>query len=245
MDIAGKVALVTGAGTGIGRASAVALAAEGAAVMVADLDDIGGTETVRRIEEDLGGSAAFVKVDVSYPHDVRTMFAAAESTFGGLDIVHNNAGLISGEPIWPESELERILKVITVNLGGVAMGTQAAIHALRKRGGGCIVNTASTAALRPMPTDPVYSATKVGVVRITESCAGLADEGIRVNAVLPGVVDTDMANLHTGDGTRPAVWLQPILHGLTMLAPEDIAAAVVDLIHDDSAVAEARIVANA
>ncbi len=96
-----------------------------------------------------------------------------------------------------------------------------------------------------MPTDPVYSATKVGVVRITESCAALADEGIRVNAVLPGVVDTDMTNLHTGDGTRPAVWLQPILSGLTMLAPEDIAAAVVDLVRDDSAVAQARIVTNA
>jgi NAD(P)-dependent dehydrogenase (short-subunit alcohol dehydrogenase family) len=245
MEIAGKVALVTGGGTGIGRASAVALATEGAAVMVADMDDIGGTETVRRIEEDLGGSAAFVKVDVSFPHDIRTMFSATESTFGGLDIVHNNAGLISGEPIWPDSELERIMKVITVNLGGVAMGTQEGIRALRKRGGGCIVNTASTTALRPMPTDPVYSATKAGVVRITESCAGLAEEGIRVNAVLPGVVDTDMTNLHTGDGSRPAVWLQPILAGLTMLAPEDIAAAVVDLVRDDDAVAEARIVTNA
>jgi NAD(P)-dependent dehydrogenase (short-subunit alcohol dehydrogenase family) len=96
-----------------------------------------------------------------------------------------------------------------------------------------------------MPTDPVYSATKVGVVRITESCAGLAEEGIRVNAVLPGVVDTDMTNLHTGDGTRPAVWLQPILADLTMLAPEDIASAVVDLVRDDTAVAQARIVTNA
>ena len=179
MEIRDRVALVTGAGTGIGRASAMALAAAGAAVMVADMDDIGGTATVRQIEEELGGAAAFVKVDVAWPHDVRTMFSAAEATFGGVDIVHNNAGLIGGEPIWPEAELERIMKVITVNLGGVAMGTQEGIKALRKRGGGCIVNTASTAALRPMPTDPVYSATKAGVVRITESCAGLADEGIR------------------------------------------------------------------
>ena len=113
------------------------------------------------------------------------MFAAAESTFGGLAIVHNNAGLISGEPIWPESELERILKVITVNLGGVAMGTQQGIQALRKRGGGCIVNTAPTAALRPHAHRPVYSATKVGVVRITESCAGLAEEGIRSTQCSP------------------------------------------------------------
>jgi NAD(P)-dependent dehydrogenase (short-subunit alcohol dehydrogenase family) len=238
------VALVTGAATGIGRASAIALAAEGAAVMVADMDDIGGTETVRRIEEELGGAAAFVKVDVAFPHDIRAMFAAVEATFGGVDIVHNNAGLISGEPIWPDSGLERILKVITVNLGGVAMGTEEGIRALRRRGGGCIVNTASTTALRPLPTDPVYSATKAGVVRITESCAGLAGEGIRVNAVLPGIVDTDMTNLHTGDGTRPAAWLQPVLAETTMLSAEEVAAVVLDLVRDDSAVAEARVVTN-
>ena len=128
------------------------------------------------------------------------MFAAAESTFGGLDIVHNNAGLISGEPIWPESELERILKVITVNLGGVAMGTQQGIQALRKRGGGCIVNTASTAALRPMPTDPVQR--DEGRRRPHHGVLRRAGRGGHpVNAVLPGVVDTDMTNLHTGDGT--------------------------------------------
>ena len=236
------MALVTGAATGIGRASALALAAEGAAVMVADMDDIGGTETVRLIEEQVGGRAAFVKVDVAWPHEIRTMFSAVEETFGGVDIVHNNAGLIGGEPIWPDAELERIMKVITVNLGGVAMGTQEGIKALRRRGGGCIVNTASTTALHPLPTDPVYSATKAGVVRITESCAGFADEGIRVNAVLPGVVDTDMTNLHTGDGTRPARWLEPVLADLTMLTPAEVAAVVVELVRDDEAVAEARVV---
>lgn len=236
------MALVTGAATGIGRASALALAAEGAAVMVADMDDIGGTETVRLIEEEVGGHAAFVKVDVAWPHEIRTMFAAVEETFGGVDIVHNNAGLIGGEPIWPDAELERIMKVITVNLGGVAMGTQEGIKALRKRGGGCIVNTASTTALNPMPTDPVYSATKAGVVRITESCAGFADEGIRVNAVLPGVVDTDMTNLHTGDGTRPARWLEPVLANLKMLSAAEVAAVVVELVRDDEAVAVARVV---
>jgi NAD(P)-dependent dehydrogenase (short-subunit alcohol dehydrogenase family) len=242
MEIRDQVALVTGAATGIGRASALALAAEGAAVMVADMDDIGGTETVRLIEEEVGGHAAFVKVDVAWPHEIRTMFAAVEETFGGVDIVHNNAGLIGGEPIWPDAELERIMKVITVNLGGVAMGTQEGIKALRKRGGGCIVNTASTTALNPMPTDPVYSATKAGVVRITESCAGFADEGIRVNAVLPGVVDTDMTNLHTGDGTRPARWLEPVLADLKMLSAAEVAAVVVELVRDDEAVAVARVV---
>ena len=209
--------------------------------MVADLDDIGGTETVRRIE-DLGGSAAFVKVDVSFPHDVRTMFAAAESTFGGLDIVHNNAGLISGEPIWPESELERILKVITATPAASPWGRSRG----SRRCASVVVVASSTPRPRrrwPMPTDPVQR--DEGRRRPHHGVLRRAGRGGHpVNAVLPGVVDTDMTNLHTGDGTRPRCRLQPILAGLTMLAPDDIAAAVIDLVRDDNAVAEARIVTN-
>jgi NAD(P)-dependent dehydrogenase (short-subunit alcohol dehydrogenase family) len=129
-------------------------------------------------------------------------------------------------------------------VGGVAMGTQEAIKALRARGGGAIVNTASVAALQAMPTDPVYSATKAGVVRIVESCAGFASEGIRVNAVLPGMVDTDMTMKQTGDGTRPAAWLAPVLASTVMLTPEDIAVAVIALIEDDTAAGQAKIVGN-
>jgi NAD(P)-dependent dehydrogenase (short-subunit alcohol dehydrogenase family) len=243
MDIAGKVALVTGAATGIGRATAVALAREGASVAVVDRDLAGARATVELIEA-AGGRALAVQADVSRPDDIRAMFAAAEDAFGGVDIVHNNAGLICGEPVWPDSDLDRIMAVIAVNLGGVAMGTAAGVHALRRRGGGVIVNTASVAALAPMPTDPVYSATKAGVVRVTESCAGLAAEGIRVNAVLPGMVDTDMTHKHTGDGTRPAKWLEPIIAATTLLSADDIAAAVLDLVRDESAVAVARVVAN-
>ena len=243
MDIAGKVALVTGAATGIGRASALALAEAGAAVVVVDRDLEGAQRTVGEIEA-AGGRAAAVRADVSQPADVRSMFAAATEVFGGVDIVHNNAGLIGGEPVWPDASLEKMMAVITVNLGGVAMGTQEGIKALRLRGGGVIVNTASTAALAPMPIDPVYSATKVAVVRITESCAPLAAEGIRVNAVLPGMVDTDMTNKHTGDGTRPATWLGPVIAATTMLTAADIAAAVIELVLDDTAVAVSKVVRN-
>jgi 3-oxoacyl-[acyl-carrier protein] reductase len=245
MDIQGKVALVTGGAAGIGRATALALAAEGAQLMVADLDDIGGTETVRMVEETHHTRAAFVKVDVSNPHDIHEMFRAVQETFGGVDIVHNNAGLICGEPLWPDVDLVKMAKVIGVNLAGVAMGTQEAIKALRARGGGVIVNTASTAALSAMPADPVYSATKAGVVRIVESCTGFAGEGIRVNAVLPGMVDTDMTMKHTGDGTRPAAWLEPIIAATTMLDPAEVAAAVVDLVRDDTTIGECRVVPNA
>jgi 3-oxoacyl-[acyl-carrier protein] reductase len=243
MDIAGKVALVTGAGTGIGRATALALAARGASVVVADVRHDAASDTASAIHA-AGGVAVVAVADVSRADDVRSMFAVADGAFGGVDIVHNNAGLISGEPLWPDTPLERIGAVIAVNLGGVAMGTAAGIVALRRRGGGVIVNTASVAGLRPMPTDPVYSATKAGVIRIVESCADLAAEGIRVNAVLPGMVDTDMTMKHTGDGTRPAAWLQPIIDSTVMLTPDDIANAVIELIEDDTAVAQSKLVLN-
>lgn len=245
MDIRGKHALVTGAGAGIGRATVIALAKKGAKVVAADLNEAGVKETAAIAAAEVPGADVVpVKADVSTPAGIRDMFAAATAAFGGLDIVHNNAGLICGEPIWPDASLEKISATIAVNLGGVAMGTQEGIKALRQRGGGVIVNTASVAALQAMPTDPVYSATKVGVVRIVESCAGFAAEGIRVNAVLPGMVDTDMTNKHTGDGTRPAAWLAPVIAATVMLQPEDIAAGVIELIEDDSAVAQSKIVGN-
>ena len=243
MLLSGKVALVTGGGTGIGRATALALGSEGVSVVVVDRNKSSAVDTASLIDVS-GGVAVAVHADVSLPDDIRRMFFEAESAYGGLDIVHNNAGLISGEPIWPEGSLEKIASVIAVNLGGVAMGTQQAIVELRKRGGGVIVNTASVAALAPMAFDPVYSATKAGVVRIVESCVGFAAEGIRVNAVLPGMVDTDMTMKHTGDGTQPAGWLAPIIAVTKLLHPHDVARAVLELIRDDTAVGQCRIISN-
>jgi 3-oxoacyl-[acyl-carrier protein] reductase len=240
VDLAGKTALVTGAGSGIGRATARALAAAGVQVVVGDLDDVGGTETARLIDEH-GGVATFVQADVASPHGIRTLFDAAHRLFGGVDIVHNNAGLVSGEPLWPGIGLDRIKLMVDVNLAAVCMGTAAGIEALRARGGGAIVNTASVAGLRPAPADPVYGATKAAVLHFTQSCAGLASEGIRVNAVVPGPTETPIL-AKTGDGTKPAAWLQPWLANIRLRQPEEIAAVVLDLVRDDTCAGETRVV---
>lgn len=243
MDINGKVALVTGAASGIGRATALALAQKGARVAVADIDEAGGTETVRQISE-LGGTATFIKADVSTPAGINAMFDAVEAAFGGVDIVHNNAGIMTGAtPNWPDTPNEKLHLVVSVNLAGVIMGTREAVARMRKRGGGAVVNTASIAGLNPMPMDPIYAATKAGVILFTKSCAMLNDsEKVRVNAVLPGMVDTPII-AKTGDGQKPADWLAPAIAAAKILPPEAIAEAVVEYITDDSLAGDTRVVA--
>ena len=245
MEISGKVALGTGGSSGIGRATALALANAGAKVAVADLDRPGGAETVRAIAA-AGGEALFIQADVSTVPGTEALFAAVGSAYGGVDIVHNNAGIMTGDtPGWPDVSVEKIYQVINVNAVGVMLGTAAGIRALRRRGGGVIVNTASVAALGPMPNDPMYAASKAAVVNFTESCAGLGEsENIRVNAVLPGMVDTPII-AKTGDGTTPAKWLAPAIAAATMLQPEDIAEAVLGLIRDDAKAGVAELVTNA
>jgi NAD(P)-dependent dehydrogenase (short-subunit alcohol dehydrogenase family) len=246
MDIANKVALVTGAGSGIGRATALRLAAEGASVVVADVDEAGGQETVRLITE-AGGKANFVTADVTIPDHVQAMIDRAEHTYGGLDILHNNAGIITGLPRWPDVEPERWIRMLDINLRGVILGTQLAIPAMRKRGGGAIVNTASMAGVGyGYPPNPVYAATKGGVVLFTASLAPLKDEAnIRVNCVCPGVVDTPMlrraADAVSDEQRRVTV---DRLRNVAILQPEEIADAVVELIRDDSLAGRAMWVRN-
>ena len=245
MDIQGKVAIVTGAASGIGRATALALAAEGASVVVADVDAAGGAATVGDITG-ADGSAVFVRTDVTSPESIANLFAEAEAAYGGVDIVYNNAGISSGEPHWPEVSLERIAEETHINTSGVMMGTREAIQAMRKRGGGVIINTASTAADGHLAFDPMYSATKKAVVSFTQSCAPFAEsDNIRVNAVSPGMVSTAFQR-KTGDGVRPASWLQPAIERNkdSILQPEAIAEAVLDFIRDDSKVGEVRTVTN-
>ena len=244
MDIKGKYGLITGAASGIGRATACALAKAGAAgIALADLDETGLKETARLVEA-AGAKALVIPCDVTDRDAQTRMFGTAESGFGRLDIVHNNAGTICGEPIWPECSLEKIELVVSVNLIGVMFGTRLAVETLSRHGGGVVINTASTASLGPMPADPMYSGTKTAVVNLVHSSAGLAaSHGVRVNAILPGMTRTAFID-RTGDGTKPAEWLGPALAQSTMLTPDQIAAGVLTLIEDDERAGECLIVDN-
>jgi NAD(P)-dependent dehydrogenase (short-subunit alcohol dehydrogenase family) len=247
MDIEGKVALVTGGGSGIGRASAVRLAREGASVVIADMSEPGARETITQIEA-AGGKASFVHADVSSVADARVMIAFAEDTYGGLDILHNNAGIITRPPRWPDTDPEQLIRMIDINLRGVVLGTQAAIPAMRRRGQGAIVNTASLAGIGyGFPPNPVYAATKGGVVLFTASLAPLKDEAnIRVNCVCPGVVDTPMLRgASEGNMPQEAQITADRLRSLQIIPPEEIADAVVELIRDESLAGRALIVPNA
>lgn len=237
MDIRGKVAVVTGGGSGIGRATAVRLAQQGASVVVADLDDAGGHETVACIER-VGGAATALQVDVTREAAARQMLAAAEERFGGLDILCNNAGITTGTLDFAQATSAQWQRVLDVNLRAVILGTHLALPLLRKRGGGAIVHTASLAAFVGFPPDPVYAATKAGVVMFTHSMAPLAAEGIRVNCVCPGVVNTPMLRQAQGD-EQPA-WLGTV----PLLEPEDIADGIVELIRDDTLAGRAMRIAR-
>jgi NAD(P)-dependent dehydrogenase (short-subunit alcohol dehydrogenase family) len=234
VQIEGTVALVTGAGSGIGRATAAALASEGASVVIADIDESGGRETVQRIDE-AGGMATFFRVDVTDAAQVQSMIAAAEEAYGGLDIVHNNAGIIASTRHLQDSDLDAWLRMVQINFIGVLLGTQAAIPALQRRGGGVIVQTASIAGLIPYPGNPVYAATKSGVVGFTRSLYHLKDElNIRVNCVCPERVDTALLRgarvAAQREQTSAAPSQQP---AVPVMPPEHVAAGVLQLVRDD------------
>ena len=229
MELSGKVAIVTGAGGGgSGRAVARRLALEGACVVVSDIDEHGGRETVRRIEAE-GSRAALFRADVGVEAQVRALIAFAEKTNGGLDILVNNAG-----PYYPE-QLGHWSETVQANLLGTMYGTFHAIEAMRRRGGGAIVNFGSTSALGygwKHSKSPVYDVVKAGVIRLTTTLAWLRErDGIRVNCLVPDWVATEEVQAYVNGLTPQQRKEGGVPDVLTTL--DEIADAVVELVADE------------
>jgi NAD(P)-dependent dehydrogenase (short-subunit alcohol dehydrogenase family) len=236
MNVEGAVALVTGAGSGIGRAAAQRLARAGALVAVNDIDEATALESVRLIERE-GGRAIPMLADVANDGDVRKMIMDVRAYFGRLNILVNNAGIVEAgitpRVVFPELEPERWLRVLDTNVRGVLLGTQHAIAAMRDSGGGVIINISSIAGIGvgPHPA-PVYAASKAAVVRFTAALAPLGRRlNIRVNCICPDWVDTPMVQ-RTRAALSPEEWRS--VAPPVMTQPEEIAEAVIGIVNDES-----------
>src|SRR5271170_2849818 len=192
MDFTGKVALITGGGGGIGRASALGFAARGAKVVVVDLDEAAGLGSADLIQQS-GGDARFVRADVSQAADVRGYVQACLDAYGRIDCFFNNAG-IEGKVVPTQDYDEDVFdQVIAVNLKGVFLGLRHVLPVMLRQGSGTVVNTASVAGLFGGPGMPAYVASKHGVLGLTKvASSDVAPLGVRVNAVCPGPVETRM-----------------------------------------------------
>jgi NAD(P)-dependent dehydrogenase (short-subunit alcohol dehydrogenase family) len=230
-ELAGKVAFVTGAASGIGRQSALAFAAAGAKVAVADIAEEGAAETVKLIQGK-GGEARFVRCDVADTSSVQAAIRAVVDAYGALDCAHNNAGIL-GTPGEFDSYDEALFdRVIRINLTGVFLCMKYELQVMKRQGRGAIVNTASVAAILASPGLPSYNASKHGVVGLTKSAAvGYAKAGIRVNAVCPGFIDTPMTRHGFGPIDVEARGAELHATGKVGL-PEEVAAVVVWLCAD-------------
>lgn len=229
MSMTGKVALVTGAGSGLGRAAAVAFAREGAAVVVADIDEVGGARTVDLI----GDSAVFVRCDVTREADVEALVAATVARFGGLDYAYNNAGIEGHQAPTVELSDAEFRRVLDVNLMGVFYGMKHQIPRMLERGGGVIVNCSSTAGLRGYANLMPYVASKHAVAGMTKTAAlEYATRGIRVLAVHPAAIETPMVARAMAENEALAAAIESMHPVGRVGRPEEIGDVVVFLCSD-------------
>lgn len=234
-DFSGRVAVVTGASSGMGRASALALAAAGASVVLADVAEQAGVDAVHEITE-AGGRARFLRTDVCEESDVVAMIHCAVDTYGGLDIAVNAAGIEIENSLIADADVATFDRVIAVNLRSIFLCLKYEIRAMLDRPGGSIVNFASTNAIKPQSTQGAYNASKFGVVGLSKTAAlEYARAGIRVNAVAPGAIDTPMLREAIAQrGADPEVLLRRFSLLGRFGRPDEVADAVLWLCSDDS-----------
>jgi NAD(P)-dependent dehydrogenase (short-subunit alcohol dehydrogenase family) len=226
VDLQGRTVIVTGGGGGIGGASAAQLAERGASIVLVDWDATAAKDILGRLPS---GSHHFIEADVCNPDDVSGIFEWINGEGRDFAGLVNAAGIVSGGSPWPASDLPRMRTVIDVNAAGtVLLSTLAARQ--DGPGGRVVVNVASAAAIRAHPPDPAYATSKAGVLAFTRSAAAAAVPGLRVNAVLPGVVRTRMLDSTGTDGVAP--WLAPRLEQ-RLLTAEQVATAIVELVVGD------------
>lgn len=235
MRLQDRVAIITGAGSGIGREAALLFAGEGATVVVADLGEESGQRTAREVK-DAGGAAAFVRTDVSRATDVERLVAETERRFGRLDVIFNNAGIFpdqDGSVIDTDEDVWDF--VMNVNLKGVYLGCKYAIPAMLRSGGGSIINTASFVALIGAATPQIaYTSSKGGVLSMTREIAvDFARRNIRANAICPGPVDTPLLQSILSDPDKRERRLVHIPIG-RFAYPREIAQAALFLASDDA-----------
>jgi NAD(P)-dependent dehydrogenase (short-subunit alcohol dehydrogenase family) len=230
------VAIVTGGASGIGRASAFALAGEGARVMIVDLSEVAGQEAAGTLVAE-GHDVAFARVDVTREAEIARMVAQTAERWGRIDILFNNAGVVLVKTIdaMTETEWDRVM---AINVKATFLASKHVVPHMRRIGKGAILNTGSIASLAGQFGTPAYSASKGAIALLTQSLAlDLGRDGIRVNCLCPGITDTPMLREHMGEGDEGEQRIRARLARVPtgkILTPEDVARAVVYLVSDES-----------